>query len=161
MAKKAKKAEKAVTDDIGGGGGAGRRAGPLAAFTGLADRLGGARLCYGDPIRDGVRTVVPVARVRAAGGGGWGRDETSGGGGGGGGRLDARPIGFIEVGPDGTRFEAIHDPEALTRTLRAATAAAITVATAVAGLRAARHGGRLLGSGSGRRGAARLLGRGD
>jgi uncharacterized spore protein YtfJ len=146
----------------GGGGRGGRRA-RLDLMTGIVDRLGGSRLCYGEPIRDGVRTVVPVARVRAAGGGGWGNDATSSGaGGGGGGALDARPIGFIEVGPEGTRFEPIHDPEALTRTLRAATAAAVTLATAVAGVRAAREGRRLLGrgSGSGRR-ARGLLGRGD
>ena len=44
------------------------------------------------------RTVIPVARVRAAGGmGELGR----------GGRLDAVPVGFIDVSQDGARFEAI------------------------------------------------------
>jgi hypothetical protein len=40
----------------------------------------GARLCYGDPVQVEGRTVIPVARVRAAGGLG----ERGGGG-----RLDA------------------------------------------------------------------------
>jgi hypothetical protein len=57
----------------------------------------GARLCFGEPVSTGGRTVIPVARVR-------------GGAGGGGGGFDAAPVGFIEVGPDGSRFEAIPDP---------------------------------------------------
>ena len=44
------------------------------------------------------RTVIPVARVRAAGG--MGQQ-------GGGGRLDAVPVGFIEVSQAGARFEPI------------------------------------------------------
>ena len=56
----------------------------------------GARLCYGEPIRDDgppARTVIPVARVRASGGAGWGRGPVDqGGGGGGGGTLDALPV---------------------------------------------------------------------
>jgi hypothetical protein len=52
----------------------------------------GARLCYGEPVHVEGRTVIPVARVRAAGGmGEWG----------GGGRLDAVPIGFIEISEAG------------------------------------------------------------
>jgi hypothetical protein len=74
----------------------------------LAARLTGARLCFGKPVRGGEHTVVPVASVRVAGGGGGGRGPT--GGGGGGGQLQARPVGYIEVGPDGTRFRRIVDP---------------------------------------------------
>ena len=48
----------------------------------------GARLCYGEPVHVEGRTVIPVARVRAAGG--LGRK-------GGGGRVDPGPVGFIEV----------------------------------------------------------------
>jgi len=129
------------------------RDGRLKAIARLADRLGGARLCYGEPIRDGGRTIVPVARVRAAGGGGWGTGEPRGGGGGGGGTLDARPVGFIEIGAAGARFEAIEDPRAQ-RTLRMLTAAAVTAATTLAGVRAAR--GALRAGRTGRR----LLGRG-
>lgn len=114
---------------------------------GLVERLTGSRLCYGEPIRDAGRTVIPVARVRAAGGMGFGRGPTDqGGGGGGGGALDALPIGYVEIGPEGTRFQRIEDPEAATRAIRTVTAAAVTLATAFAGLRAAR-GRRRLGRG--------------
>src|SRR5512133_3692009 len=56
----------------------------------------GARLCYGEPVHVEGRTVIPVARVRAAGGLGQR---------GGGGRLDAVPVGFIEVSASGARGE--------------------------------------------------------
>jgi hypothetical protein len=74
----------------------------------------GARLCFGEPVSTGGRTVIPVARVR-------------GGAGGGGGGFDAAPVGFIEVGPDGSRFEAIPDPRgAALAALRAGAALAAT-----------------------------------
>jgi uncharacterized spore protein YtfJ len=117
----------------------------LRALRSLVDRLSGARLCYGEPVRHEDRTVIPVARVRASGGGGWGGGDDSTGGGGGG-SLDAKPIGFIEIGPTGTRFEAIADPEATGRAIKAGAAAVATVVTAVAGLRAVR-GRKLLGRG--------------
>jgi len=131
--------------------------GRLKAVSRLAERLGGARLCYGDPIREGGRTIIPVARVRAAGGGGWGTGQqvdSAGGGGGGGGSLDARPVGFIEVGPEGTRFQPIDAGGTLERTLQVAGAGALALATAAAGLRAARGA---LGAG---RAGRRMLGRG-
>jgi uncharacterized spore protein YtfJ len=81
-----------------------------AALPGLRQfvgRLTGARLCFGKPVRAGDRAVVPVASVRVAGGGGGGRGPT--GGGGGGGQVNARPVGYIEIGPDGTRFRRIVD----------------------------------------------------
>jgi uncharacterized spore protein YtfJ len=109
----------------------------------LIERLGGARLCYGDPVQVGDRVVIPVASVRAAGGGGFGsgtnRDADGGGGGGGGGWLEARPLGFIDAGPEGSRFETIPDPDAMLRTLKGGATALATVATTVAGLRAVRH----------------------
>ena len=69
------------------------RAKPSGADRALASRkllaaARGARLCYGEPVHVDGRTVIPVARVRAAGGMGQR---------GGGGRLDAVPVGFIEV----------------------------------------------------------------
>ncbi|HVS29372.1 MAG TPA: hypothetical protein VHE14_07450 [Solirubrobacteraceae bacterium] len=83
----------------------------------LVARMGGARLCYGKPIQVGKQTIVPVATLRAIGGGGFGisvPDEPqalerheAGRGGGGGGYLEGRPVGFIEVGPDGARFQRI------------------------------------------------------
>ncbi len=73
-------------------------------------RLTGARLCFGRPVEAMGRTVIPVASVRTAGGWGFGNVPNGrGSGGGGGGALDARPVGFIEIGPDGTRFERIDD----------------------------------------------------
>ena len=85
----------------------------------------GARLCYGEPVHVEGRTVIPVARVRAAGG--MGKR-------GGGGRLDAVPVGFIEVSQAGARFEAIGTSGARPRGL-AAGGAALTALAAAAVLR--------------------------
>jgi uncharacterized spore protein YtfJ len=99
----------------------------------LLDRVTGARLCYGEPVQAGETTVIPVSRVRAYGGLGYGsgRNESDSGegeGGGGGGFLDAQPLGYIEVRPEGTRYVAIPDPERARRLLRAGAAAVATVA---------------------------------
>jgi hypothetical protein len=89
----------------------------------------GARLCYGEPVRVEGRTVIPVARVRAAGGmGEWG----------GGGRLDAVPVGFIDVSQGGARFEAIAPVAPGLRAL-AAGGAALTALAAAAALRRPRR----------------------
>src|SRR3954452_16176712 len=87
----------------------------------LALRATGARLCYGEPVEADGRTVIPVASVEAAGGGGWGsadagqessesddpdepgQSKGQGAGGGLGGWVSATPVGFIEIGPEGTR----------------------------------------------------------
>jgi hypothetical protein len=90
----------------------------------------GARLCYGEPVHVDGRTVIPVARVRAAGG--MGRK-------GGGGRLDAVPVGFIEVSQAGARFEPIGQPPSGARGL-AAGGAALTALAAAAVLRRPRRG---------------------
>jgi hypothetical protein len=90
----------------------------------------GARLCYGDPVQVDGRTVIPVARVRAAGG--LGRR-------GGGGRVDAEPVGFIEVSAAGSRFESIEQPRVGGRAL-AAGGAALTGLVAAAALRRPRRG---------------------
>ena len=111
----------------------------------LLRSVGGARLCYGEPVHVDGRTVIPVARVRAIGIGGFGHGGDQSDGGGGGGRLDAAPLGFIEVGPDGSRFQRIDDPDRFGRTLRAAAATLLGTAAGVRALRA------------GRRGPARLL----
>jgi|SRR5581483_4993268 len=74
----------------------------------------GAKTVYGEPIAVNGRTVIPVARVRCGFGGGSGRngrDKESEGGGGGGGFV-ARPVGFIEVHGEATRFVPIVDPQA-------------------------------------------------
>jgi hypothetical protein len=93
----------------------------------------GARLCYGEPVRVDGRTVIPVARVRAAGGLGQH---------GGGGRLDAVPVGFIEVSEGGARFEAIGQPASGVRALAAGGAALTALAAAVAFRRPRRALGR-------------------
>jgi uncharacterized spore protein YtfJ len=76
------------------------------------------RTVFGEPITQGERTVIPVARVTAnygfgAGGGEGEREDApnhgSGGGGGGGGRIRAHPIGFIEMGNDSASFVPIVD----------------------------------------------------
>jgi len=90
----------------------------------------GARLCYGEPVHVEGRTVIPVARVRAAGG--MGRK-------GGGGRLDAVPVGFIEVSAAGARFEPIGQSGPGARRL-AAGGAALTALAAAAALRRPRRG---------------------
>ena len=116
-------------------------AGPAAQLRRAVDALTGARLCYGDPVQAGERTVIPVARVRVSGGYGFGRggggaaDSGEGTGGGGGGHLDATPIGFIEIGPGGSRYQDIPDPERLARTLKAAAGAATALITGIAGAR--------------------------
>lgn len=115
------------------------------------DALAGARLCYGEPVRSGDRTVIPVARVRIAGGGGFGRaaaPDDDGSGGGGGGWVEAHPLGFVEMGPEGTRYVEIPDPERMQRTLKAGASAAATLAAGLAGARRLRGGSssrRLLG----------------
>ncbi len=69
----------------------------------------GAHLCYGDPVGVGERAVIPVADVRMLGG--WGRGDRGAEAGergeGGGGLLGARPIGYIEVSADGSRYVAL------------------------------------------------------
>ena len=88
-------------------------------------RLTGARACYGKPIEAHGHVVIPVATMRTMGGLGFGGGPAgtdagpavpAGGGsgqqtgGGGGGFVDARPIGFIDIGPDGVRYQAIDVP---------------------------------------------------
>lgn len=107
----------------------------LEAATGVAprrllDRLSGARLCYGKPVTGGDLTVVPVARVRVAGG--WGGDDD---GGGGGGAVQAAPVGYIEVGPDGARFRPIADPDRMVTAARSLAVTAAAILGAAAALR--------------------------
>jgi hypothetical protein len=122
-----------------------RKADPGAArllgLRGLVARLGGARLCFGEPVKVGERVVIPVARVKAAGGGGFGSGGMSGtdSGGGGGGLLEALPMGYIDAGPEGARFESIPDPDAPVRALRGGATALATLVTTFAGARALRR----------------------
>jgi hypothetical protein len=77
-------------------------------------RLTGAKLCYGKPIELEGRTVITVSSVRSAGGFGFGKaagdvEPEGPTGAGGGGAIEARPVGFIEIGPEGARFQPIDD----------------------------------------------------
>jgi uncharacterized spore protein YtfJ len=116
----------------------------------LADRLSGAKLCFGEPIVADGTTVIPVARVRTAGGWGWGSQsgahavEEQGSGGGGGGWLDAMPLGFIEVGSSGASYHEIPDPERSQRLIRAGAAAVATIAAGCAASRRLRNRRKLL-----------------
>jgi uncharacterized spore protein YtfJ len=72
------------------------------------------RRVYGEPIRQGDRTIVPVAQVQTrfgfGGGSGKGPDEKSGGeGGGGGGSIAVRPLGYLEITAAETKFVPIVD----------------------------------------------------
>jgi hypothetical protein len=139
-----------------------QRGAGLLGLRKLVSTMAGARLCYGEPVRAGERIVIPVARVQAGGGGGWGtgfdpKGGNHGEGGGGGGGLEAAPVGFIDIGPEGARFEAIPDPMTSARALRTGATGLTTLAAAFAGYRALRRQRRLGGALSG--GRRRLLSR--
>lgn len=69
---------------------------------------------FGEPIRHGDLTVVPVARVRWGFGGGSGRaDDTATGaasGSGGGGGIAADPLGYLEIAAGEVAFRPIREP---------------------------------------------------
>ncbi|HEX2016346.1 MAG TPA: spore germination protein GerW family protein [Solirubrobacteraceae bacterium] len=115
----------------------------------LAD-ISGARLCFGDQVRSGDRVMIPVSRMRVAGGGGFGSgqgedDAGLGTGGGGGGFLEATPVGYLDTGPEGTRFVAIPDPDRPARLLGAVAKLLPAVLATAAGVRALRSGDGLGG----------------
>jgi hypothetical protein len=99
----------------------------------IVARLDGARMCFGEPVHVGDRAVIPVARVRARGGMGAGAN-----GGGGGGVVQASPMGFVELGPDGARFTRVRDVAEALRIVGTGVAAAGAVAAGVAGVRGLR-----------------------
>ena len=120
------------------------RLGPVGR---VLDAVGRSRLTYGEPVQAGGRTVIPVTRVRATGGHGWGRgqdaDGGEGGGGGWGGTFDAQPVGFIDMGPEGTTYHEIPDPDRLGRNLKAGAAALTAVLGGLAGARRLTAGRRV------------------
>jgi uncharacterized spore protein YtfJ len=104
-------------------------------------RAGGARLVYSKPVKRQERTIIPVARVFTAGGFGFGSGTPEGSasvgeGGGGGGVVDARPIGFIEMDAQGSRFVRIPDPDRPVRILKLAIALVTAIGGTAAGRRA-------------------------
>lgn len=93
----------------------------------VGERLGtslGARAVFGQPVKRGDVTVIPVARAAWGFGAGTGAGETESGdpstGGGGGGGGAAAPMGYIEVTDQGASYNRIDDP------LRRAAATALT-----------------------------------
>ena len=72
-------------------------------------------------------------RVRGGFGFGTAPRNQGGDGGGGGGTFDTQPIGYIESGPQGTRYEPIPEPRGGAGRLAAATAAGALTGAAVAG----------------------------
>jgi len=70
------------------------------------------RTVFGDPIREGDTTVIPVAKVRWGFGGGGGRSEATPQGGpaagtGGGGGVAAEPVGYLEIRAEGATFRRL------------------------------------------------------
>lgn len=131
-----------------------RTARGMTSLRKLVAGLDGSRLCFGEPVEASGATIIPVARVWAAGGAGFGHGEpplqdgdtvapggAEAGGGGIGGALEGHPVGFITVAPDGTsRYEAIPDPQGRARAARMLASGAATLLTAVAASRALRGG---------------------
>lgn len=65
---------------------------------------------YGDPVSAEGKTVIPVAKIAYGFGGGSGtsekgREEGQGGGAG----FAAKPVGVVEITPEGTRFVSFFD----------------------------------------------------
>jgi uncharacterized spore protein YtfJ len=83
----------------------------------LAELIGAkanVRAVFGEPIKQGDLTVVPVARVRWGVGGGSGKsdaapDGPSSGSGGGGGAV-ADPVGYLEIAGGESMFRPIRAP---------------------------------------------------
>ncbi len=81
-----------------------------------------AETIFGPAETQGERTVIPVGRVSTrygfGGGSGHGTAEGSeseggGGGGGGGGQIEVKPVGYIELTPETSRFVPIVDQSAI------------------------------------------------
>jgi len=101
---------------------------PFAPIAELLERSLSIRHVYGEPVHNGDKTVVPVAKVAYGFGAGGGRGparphragdkdaaapgagdenhEAQGAGGGGGVRMT--PVGALEISPAGTRFVPFH-----------------------------------------------------
>ena len=87
--------------------------GLLERLAGLVGAKATVATVFGNPIRQGDLTVVPVAKVRWGFGGGGGRSEAAptgpAAGTGGGGGVAADPVGYLEIGPTGATFRRISD----------------------------------------------------
>ena len=82
----------------------------------LAERVGAratVEAVFGEPIRTGDLTVIPVAKVRWGFGGGRGiageGAAAPGSGAGAGGGVQAEPVGYLEIRPEGATYQPITD----------------------------------------------------
>jgi len=73
----------------------------------------GVKSVFGEAITAGDKTLLPVAKVAYGFGGGAGSggagEHNKGEGGGGGGGVRIKPLGVFVVGPQESRFIAVHD----------------------------------------------------
>ncbi|MDY7040083.1 MAG: spore germination protein GerW family protein [Chloroflexota bacterium] len=92
---------------------------------------------FGRPKTVGKRTIIPIAQISYGFGLGFGEGtspgeegkEDTGTGAGGGGRVTARPIGVLEVTPDGTQVESVVDEGQIALAGMALTAWAVFLVT--------------------------------
>lgn len=96
---------------------------------------------FGEPHTVGDRMVIPVAEVRTGMGFGFGQGKSRAegdleggneGGGGGGGGVMARPVGVVEVTPEGTCFIPIRTPHSLAALLLAGLALGVLLGSVAA-----------------------------
>ena len=89
------------------------RSGAASLLEKLADRVGanaGAKAVFGDPVKQGGRTVIPVAQSMWGSGAGSGESEDEGSGMGGGGGAMTRPLGYIEISEHETMYVPLQQP---------------------------------------------------
>jgi uncharacterized spore protein YtfJ len=65
------------------------------------EKTADAKTVFGDPIKVGHRTIIPVATISVSTGGGIG--------GRGGPRLESKPVGYIEIMEEGAKFVSTPD----------------------------------------------------
>jgi len=102
----------------------------------VSDRIetsSSARAIFGEPVTQGGKTVIPVARLKYTYGAGGGSGEApdmrmpaaervsglaavaSGSGGGGGAMVSVVPVGYIEITPESTRFVSVEENQKMVR----------------------------------------------
>jgi len=86
------------------------------------EKSANVKTVFGDPVRVGHRTIIPVATVSVSGGGGggFGKEKEKakgrgkgkgpfGVGGGGGLHVESKPVGYIEITDEGAKFVSTPD----------------------------------------------------
>jgi len=85
----------------------------IQQLTDKVEKSGNVKALFGDPIREGGITLIPVANIKIRGGGGGGKGEIEGkenGKGFGMGMITvANPLGFIEIKDGEAKFNQIID----------------------------------------------------